>query len=610
MNKKILKLSLLGILLFAVGCSNTTTTGPITEYPDSTVTTMTPATTTPTTVTSTTKPTSTPTTAKPTTVTPTTTKPTTAPTPSLPVGDFTFKEQEVEDTFNIMSFNIRNENGNDTGNTNWSVRKKYVMDFVKNSNMDIVAFQEVKYTQYRDMAMGNTGYSYLYYPRESSANPEGLMIAYKSTFELIEKDIFWLSEKPDTVGKGYDTQYQRISGNALLCAPNGSYIDVYSVHLGLGSDEVRTNEINVVLNRRKDSSYPKIILGDFNAERSGTTIPYIDGLMVDCQAEATVKDDKFTFNGWDKTLTEGKVIDFIFASEGVKSNSFVVHHEKFTHNGTENLYSDHYAVHANLTVKQKRQNVDNVKAIEVLGPAKVISTEGSIVVEANVVATMNDDTKVSLPKEYYSYKLSDEYNIGKTYNLEITLNGNSSIKTTTTADVHIRKEAELYNEIKGGSANTEPHKILEGGKFVDDKLYTFVGNFDKTVAAGGEGSFKINIDSDAATSKNLSIRAGNGNCMGSKGAYYMAELVLNTIVDLYVNGEQVVIADDVKFEETAKNAEYAPLYQVSYDILIANISLKQGANEIYFKFKTSTIGQKNCWGRSPSTMNVDFVEFC
>ena len=47
---------------------------------------------------------------------------------------------------------------------------------------------------------------------------------------------------------------------------------------------------------------------------------------------------------------------------------------------------------------------------------------------------------------------------------------------------------------------------------------------------------------------------------------------------------------------------------MSYDILIANISLKEGTNEIYFKFKTSTIGQKNCWGRSPSTMNVDFVK--
>ena len=97
---------------------------------------------------------------------------------------------EVTETFNIMSFNIRTYTGNDTGVKNWSQRGTHVINYVMESNMDVICFQEVKYTQYVDMYNGlKEKYDVLYFPREVSANPEGLMIAYDNTFEFLEKDL-------------------------------------------------------------------------------------------------------------------------------------------------------------------------------------------------------------------------------------------------------------------------------------------------------------------------------------------------------------------------------------------------------------------------------------
>ena len=99
------------------------------------------------------------------------------------------EETTVTETFNIMSFNIRNENTSDKGATNWSQRGSHLIEYVLTSGMDVICFQEVKYTQYVDMYVGlKSKYDVLYFPREVSENPEGLMIAYDNTFELIEKD--------------------------------------------------------------------------------------------------------------------------------------------------------------------------------------------------------------------------------------------------------------------------------------------------------------------------------------------------------------------------------------------------------------------------------------
>jgi len=523
------------------------------------------------------------------------------------------EETTVTETFNIMSFNIRNENTSDTGATNWSQRGSHLIEYVLTSGMDVICFQEVKYTQYVDMYVGlKSKYDVLYFPREVSANPEGLMIAYDNTFELIEKDLFWLSTTPDKVGKGFDTQYPRICGNVLLRSNEGTMIDVYDVHLGLGNDTIRKNELETVLNRRKNNPYPMMVMGDFNAHRddkgteanTGECIGYISETFKDCQLVAPETDMVATFNGWSEPTSV--MIDYIFVSEEITPNKFDVNQERW---GDNNFYSDHFAVDAELTVTYDKKTIENVKSIDVEGDLEVIADEGSNTLNANVVATLEDGTTVPLSQDYYTYDLPDTLYSGKDYDVTISLNGYKNVSVTKEAAVRARHQAELYQEIKGGSANTETHQLLVDDKFVEDKLYTFVGNFDKTVAAGKESSVTLNVISETTSLNDLVLSAGNGNCQGTKGAYYMGELQLNKILDITVNGTPVTISDEVRYEKSITSSDYALLYQISEYKVIKDVMLNKGENVVKFQFKTHPDGIKNCWGRTPSSLNIDYVDF-
>ena len=626
MNNKVLKLLSLGVLLFSVSCGNTTTeptVNPTTETPTTVTTTTNPTTVTPTTQTPTTaKPTTVaPTTAKPTTVAPTTAKPTTTVTPTTQTPtispDLPTNKETIKETLNIMSFNIRNENTSDKGNTNWSVRGKYVEEFIANSGMDIIAFQEVKFTQYYDLAKGLEGqYNFFFAPREVSKNPEGLMIAYNNDFELVEKEMFWLSPTPDTYGYGYDKQYRRISANTLLRTKNGAYIDVYSAHLGLNTsvegegETIRTNELKTIIERRKDTNYPKVIMGDFNTHRTGSAWAYIDELMIDCQMEAPETDMVATFNGWDKANATGTtMIDYIFVSDEMSPKKFDVHQEMFELDGTLNLYSDHYAVEATVDLSYERENLSNVSSIEFEGDVNITTDVGTKMIDANVVATFKDGTKGTIPEDFYTINLPDSMNAGELYEVTATLNGNANIKATKQAVVHNRYQAELCDNVLGGSVNTEEHKLIVDGEFVSDKLYSFLGDFDKTVVAGDESSFTFDVFSESNSKTDMVFSAGNGNVKKSGSLYYMAELQVNTILDVFVNGVQVAIPDSAKFEQSITNSAYAPLYQVSEKFTIEDVMLLEGNNTIKCQFKVKADGEKTAWGRSPSSMNIDYIDF-
>ena len=90
--------------------------------------------------------------------------------------------------------------------------------------------------------------------------------------------------------------------------------------------------------------------------------------------------------------------------------------------------------------------------------------------------------------------------------------------------------------------------------------------------------------------------------------YWMKPLQINTIADLLVNDEIVAIPNNVILAGSGPHASYAPLYNVYSEFTFENVPLNAGLNNITLQFKKSTIGEKNHWNETPSTMNIDYID--
>jgi hypothetical protein len=88
----------------------------------------------------------------------------------------------------------------------------------------------------------------------------------------------------------------------------------------------------------------------------------------------------------------------------------------------------------------------------------------------------------------------------------------------------------------------------------------------------------------------------------------MKPLQINSILDLTINGTAVNVPDSVILKGCGPYESYAPLYGVYYEFTFENVPLQAGTNAIKFNFKSSTKGETNCWGESPSTLNIDYID--
>ena len=252
--------------------------------------------------------------------------------------------------FNLMSYNIRTVG--DTGTYSWNNRKANMVKYLKAMEADVITMQEVTTEQYEYLSTGLAEkYQIVHYEREG-AGSEGLAIAFdKSKFELQSKSMFWLSETPDVMSKGWGASYYRICVNVLLKQKDtGIYLDVYNVHLDHQVKEARVNGINLILDRASENNYPKFIAGDFNDVANSECYQAIYEKMLDCQLLSDTADFGTTYHNWGAYgETAKESIDFCFVSEEIIPLTFKICRDK-TEDGL--YYSDHYGVKATVEIPQ------------------------------------------------------------------------------------------------------------------------------------------------------------------------------------------------------------------------------------------------------------------
>ena len=258
-------------------------------------------------------------------------------------------------SYEIMSFNIRTDV--DGGQRAWSYRGEYLMDYIREHGADVVALQEVKRSQFSSIkASLSDVYQMIYFERDTAADPEGLAILYSYEFELVKGDVFWLSETPDVMSKGWDADYHRICVHALLRSCYGNYLDVYNTHLEWAGERARNEGLRLIVDRASESQYPSIICGDFNAPEDEDTYDIIGSRFNDTAKLAPVSDSGWTAHDWGLFDPEwSKPIDFIFTSKNIKVDKFDILQDVISEGV---YYSDHYAVTAKLNYDYVLKYVD------------------------------------------------------------------------------------------------------------------------------------------------------------------------------------------------------------------------------------------------------------
>ncbi len=320
---------------------------------------------------------------------------------------------------------------------------------------------------------------------------------------------------------------------------------------------------------------------------------------------------------------EGMIVNAVY-NDG---SSYVVPAEKYVVDTAKQLSLSDTAVTVSYTEGGQTKTVEiPITVADVVNDGAVVALTmtGDAVVQSGaklsdaameIRAVYESGNRKALDKNNYTVSNGNTVaKLGRAYRISVAYNENPAISLS--ADVIVRSTIQGENAtIVGGSKKTETEYAVVDGEIKSlGKNVSFAGDFGKTVLNGGEGSLTFTVNSESSVISNITMRCGNSYCCFANGAnkndgYRMLPLQINTILDLTVNGKEVAIPDSVVLKGTDVNKDYAPLYGIYYEFTFEGVALEAGANTVKISFKTSTVGAMTCWNESPSTMNIDYVNF-
>ena len=169
----------------------------------------------------------------------------------------------------VMSFNSRYGTAND-GADAWPKRRELVVQTIRQFNPDLLGTQETLPFQATYLTQELSGYQYLGWSRDESAQGEqcGLLVR-SARFEVLESGQFWLSERPDDkFSRSWDAALPRVATWVRLRERGGQakpfvFINTHFDHRG---EEARRQSAMVLRERllKIAGEQPVILTGDFN----------------------------------------------------------------------------------------------------------------------------------------------------------------------------------------------------------------------------------------------------------------------------------------------------------------------------------------------------------
>ena len=247
----------------------------------------------------------------------------------------------------IMSYNIRYDNPKD-GENWWELRKDEVNELLNYYRPDFIGLQEAMPNQTKYIGESLDGYNYIGHGRDGkNTDSEGTPIFYNTEkYELLYEKIFWLSETPEKVSKGWDADLNRIAVyGVFISKATKDTLNIFNTHFDHIGELARLKSAELLLEiieQKQLSSKKLIIMGDFNALPNKKPIKVLKRELHDSYGigKYPVYGPIGTFNEFDTERILNDRIDYIF-TKNIKIKSYRSIDDK----RRNNLYpSDHLPI--------------------------------------------------------------------------------------------------------------------------------------------------------------------------------------------------------------------------------------------------------------------------
>jgi endonuclease/exonuclease/phosphatase family metal-dependent hydrolase len=233
-------------------------------------------------------------------------------------------------TLNVMTYNIRVLSGSD-GLNGWSYRRTSALKIIRLEDIDIVGTQETEPDQHNYLKENLTAYEAYGVGREDGkSNGEHNTLFYrKDRFTAHDQGTFWLSQTPDTPGKGWDAAYTRIASWVVLEDKiSGIRFFYINTHIEWNGAEAQKQSIPLLMNKINElrGSMPVILTGDFNMPPTNANIKYITDVVNNPYPLVHTKTVADVFTGFEGSFHAykdtdpgpGQLIDYVFVDENAK----------------------------------------------------------------------------------------------------------------------------------------------------------------------------------------------------------------------------------------------------------------------------------------------------
>ncbi len=251
----------------------------------------------------------------------------------------------------LVTFNIRCDHKQD-GINNFEYRKPYILAKIHKECPDIICFQEVLPHVAEWLKEALTDYYVIGCGRDAQLKNEQTSIAYhKSKYNLIQLEVFWLSETPYVPGSRYSNQSDcpRVCTVALFQElESNKVVRIYNTHLDHIGSEARALGLEQILRHMKEQDNdersivqaPSILIGDLNAYPDSPELQPLKEYPNLCDITSSIHG---TFHDFGRLPIPVK-IDYIIAQSNISCNQLTLWDDY-----NQGVYlSDHYPVSADL----------------------------------------------------------------------------------------------------------------------------------------------------------------------------------------------------------------------------------------------------------------------
>jgi len=231
----------------------------------------------------------------------------------------------------FLTYNIRYDNPADSGDA-WPKRREFLASQLRFHSPDVFGIQEGLKHQVVYLLEQLPAYNFVGVGRDDGREDGEYSALFfkRDRFRLLESGTFWLSERPDTVSKGWDAALPRICTWALLAEKRGKRkFLVYNTHFDHIGKEARKSSAALILRKileKNTKNYPVVVMGDLNSGPNSEPVWMFSQNLRDAYAHTAEPPfgPSGTFNGFKFHDPVELRIDYIFVSPDLKVQKYAV----------------------------------------------------------------------------------------------------------------------------------------------------------------------------------------------------------------------------------------------------------------------------------------------